>query len=261
VRHLALITLFALFSISARADAWSHTYPVSGKPEVAVNTADGDVEVTVGSSQQVDVRVITRGWTIQRDVQVTANASGNHIEIKVRKTSHLCFGICFQSIRVEVRVPRESDLDIHTDDGNVRADSVKGNLQFETGDGNVTLRELEGSLHADTGDGNVEVNGRFSTLNLRTGDGNIDAEVSAAPAAQGGWLLHTGDGHVNLKLPGDLGADLDAHSGDGDVHVDFEAVDLDKDKDKDNSFRGKINGGGISIQVRSGDGDIRVSKM
>jgi len=261
VRRFALVVLLALFSISARADEWSHTYPVSGKPEVAVNTDDGDVEVTVGSSQQVDVRVITRGWTIQRDVQVTANSSGNHVEIKVRKTSHVCFGMCFQSIRVEVRVPREADLDIHTDDGNVRAESVKGNLQLETGDGNLTLRDVEGSLHAETGDGNVDVSGRFSALNLHTGDGNIEAEVSATAAAQaqGGWLLRTGDGHVHLKLPSDLGADLDAHSGDGDVHVDFEAIDLDKDKD--NSFRGKLNGGGISIQVRSGDGDIRVSKM
>lgn len=259
MRHLALVLLLALFSISARADEWSHSYPVGGKPEVSVNTDDGDVDVQVGSSQQVDVRVITRGWEMQRDVQVTANSSGNHVEIKVRKISHVCFGMCFQSIRVEVRVPRESDLDIHTDDGNVRADNTKGNLQFETGDGDVTLRDVEGSVHADTGDGNVEVNGRFGALNLHTGDGNIEAEVNGASAPQSGWLLRSGDGHIRLKLPGDLGADLDAHSGDGDVHVDFPAADLDKDKD--NSFRGKINGGGVSIEVRTGDGDIHVQKM
>jgi hypothetical protein len=260
VRQLALIVLLALSSLAARADEWSHTYPVTGKPEVAVNANDGDVEVLVGSSQQVDVRVITRGWKIPDDVQVTANASGNHVEIKVHKISHVCFGICIQSIRVEVRVPREADLYIHTDDGNVRADSITGNLQIETGDGDVKLRDVEGSLHAETNDGNVDVNGRFSALNLHTGDGNIDAEVSATPGAQGGWLLRTGDGHVHLKLPSDLGAELDAHSGDGDVHVDFPGTD--RDKDKDNSFRGQINGGGaISIQVRSGDGDITVAKM
>src|SRR5579863_1827566 len=158
--------MLAFFSLSARADEWSHTYPVTGKPEVSINANDGDVEVLVGSSQQVDVRVITHGWRIQDDVQVTGNQSGNHVEIKLHKVSHVCFGICIQSLRVEVRVPRESDLEIHTDDGNVRTDSVKGNLQFETGDGNVTLHDVEGSLHADTGDGNVDVNGRFTALNL-----------------------------------------------------------------------------------------------
>ena len=260
MRQLTLIVLLALSSLAARADEWTHSYPVNGKPEIAVNANDGDVEVVVGSSQQVDVRVITRGWKIPDDVQVTANQSGNHVEIKLHKVSRGCFGICIQSLRVEVRVPRESDLDIHTDDGNVRADSVRGNMQFETGDGNLTLRDVEGSLHAETNDGNVDVEGRFSALNLHTGDGNIDAEATPTSAAQGGWLLRTGDGNVHLKLPDDLGAELDAHSGDGDVHVNFSGHD--RDKDKDNSFRGQINGGGaLSIEVRTGDGDITVAKL
>jgi hypothetical protein len=259
VRHLALVVLLALFSISARADEWSHTYPLTGKPDVAVDANDGDVEVLVGSSQQVEVRVITRGWKIKDDVQVRGNQSGNHVEIKLHKISHLCFGVCIQSIRVEVRVPRESDLNIHTDDGNVRVDNVRGNLQFETGDGDVRLRDVEGSLHADTHDGNVDVNGRFDLLNLHTGDGNIDAEVSAVSAPQPGWLLRSGDGNIRLRLPDNLGADLDAHSGDGEVHVGFPISA--SGGGNENSVRGKINGGGISIELRTGDGDIKVEKI
>jgi hypothetical protein len=259
VRQLALVVLLALFSISAHADEWSHTYPVTGKPDVSVDANDGDVEVSVGSSQQVDVRVITLGWKIKDDVQVTGNQSGNHVEIKLHKISHVCFGVCMQSIRVEVRVPRESDLNIHTDDGNVRVDSVRGNLQFETGDGDVRLRDVEGSLHADTHDGNVEVHGRFDLLNLHTGDGNIDAEVNAASSPQPGWLLRSGDGNIRLRLPDNLGADLDAHSGDGEVHVGFPITA--SSSGNENSVRGKINGGGISIELRTGDGDIKVEKI
>jgi Putative adhesin len=259
VRHLALVALLALFSLSARADEWSHSYPVTAKPEVTVNANDGDVEVSVGSSQQVDVRVITRGWKIKDDVQITGNQSGNHVEIKLRKTSNVCFGVCFQSIRVEVRLPRESDLNIHTDDGNVRVENVTGTLQFETGDGDVRLRDVEGSLHADTHDGNVEVNGRFNVLSLHTGDGNIDAEVGAATAPQSGWLLRSGDGNIRLKLADNLGADLDAHTGDGEVNVGFPVTA--SGVGKENSFRGKINGGGVSIELRTGDGDIKVEKM
>jgi len=259
VRHLALVALLALASVSARAEEWSHSYPVTAKPAVTVNANDGDVEVSVGSSQQVDVRVITRGWKIKDDVEVTGNQSGNRVEIKLHKISHVCFGVCLQSIRVEVRVPRESDLNIHTDDGNVRVDNIRGNLQFETGDGDVRLRDVEGSLHADTHDGNVEVNGRFDILSLHTGDGNIDAKVNAASAPQQGWLLRSGDGNIRLRLPDNLGADLDAHSGDGEVHVGFPITA--SGPGKDNSFRGKINGGGVSIELRTGDGDIQVEKM
>jgi hypothetical protein len=253
------VVLLALFSGSARADEWSHSYPVTGKPEVAVDANDGDVEVLVGSSQQVDVRVITHGWDLKNDVQVTGNQSGNHVEIKLHKTSHVCIGVCMQSIRVEVRVPRESDLNIHTEDGDVRADGVRGNLQFETGDGDVRLRDVEGSLHADSHDGNVDVSGRFEVLNLHTGDGNIDAEVNAASAPQPGWLLRSGDGNIRLRLPDDLGADLDAHSGDGEMHFGFPITA--SGIGKENSMRGKINGGGISIELRTGDGDIKVEKI
>ena len=259
MRHLALVVLLALVSASARADEWNHSYPVTGKPEVVVNANDGDVEVSVGSGQQVDVRVITRGWKIKDDVQVTGNQSGNHVEIKLHKISRVCFGVCVQSIRVEVRVPRESDLNIRTDDGNVRVDNVRGNLQFETGDGDVRVRDVEGSLHADTHDGNVEVHGRFDVLSLHTGDGNIDADVSAASAPQSGWMLRSGDGNIRLRLPDNFGADLGAHSGDGEIHVGFPITT--SRSGKENSVRGKINGGGISIELRTGDGDIKVEKM
>jgi DUF4097 and DUF4098 domain-containing protein YvlB len=150
-------------------------------------------------------------------------------------------------------------LNIHTDDGNVRVENVTGNLQFETGDGDVRLRDVEGSLHADTHDGNVEVNGRFNLLSLHTGDGNIDAEVGAATAPQSGWLMRSGDGNIRLKLPDNLGADLDAHTGDGEVNVGFPVTA--SGVGKENSFRGKINGGGVSIELRTGDGDIKVEKM
>ena len=93
MRHLALVALLALSSLSARADEWSHSYPVTAKPEVTVNANDGNVEVSVGSSQQVDVRVITRGWKIKDDIQITGNQSGNHVEIKLHKTSNVCFGV------------------------------------------------------------------------------------------------------------------------------------------------------------------------
>lgn len=259
MRNFALIALLALFSISARADEWSRSYPVTGKPEVVVDANDGDVEVMVGSSQLVDVRVTTQGGTIRDNVQITGNQSGNRVEIKLHKVAHTCVGLCIQSMRIEVRVPRESDLNVRTDDGNVSVDNVKGNLQFETADGEVSLRGVEGSVHADTHDGNVDVNGRFDVLNLHTGDGNIDAEVNAGSAPQPRWLLRSGDGNIRLKLPANLGADLDAQSGDGEIHVGFPISA--SGVGKENSMRGKINGGGISIELRTGDGDIKVEKI
>jgi DUF4097 and DUF4098 domain-containing protein YvlB len=258
VRYVTLAALLVLTASFARADEWQHKYPVTGKPEVYVDANDGDVEVATASSQQVGVRVITRGWKIDDDLKINATQSGNRIEIKLHRESKVCFGFCFQSIHVEIQVPRESDLELHSGDGNLRIDDVRGNFQLETNDGDIRLHEVEGALHANTHDGNIDVQGRFGMLNLRTSDGNIDARVSAAPSPQPSWSLHTGDGNIRLTLPDNFAANLDAHTGDGSVRVDFPITT--SGTTQDNAVRGKINGGGISIELQTSDGDIRVEK-
>jgi len=257
--RLVFLVVFTLLSALASAEEWSHNYPVSGKPEVVVDANDGDVEILTSSSQQVSVRVIAHGWKINDELHITGNQSGNRVEIRLQHPGKVCFGLCFQSIRVELRVPRESDLNVRTGDGNVRVNDVRGTLQLQTGDGDVRVRDVEGSLRAETNDGNVDVAGRFDVLNLRTGDGNVDAEIAASSTQQPGWMLRSGDGNIRLRLPDYFAADLDAHTGDGKVKVDFPI--MTSSSNKENAVRGRINGGGISIEVQSGDGDIRVEKM
>jgi hypothetical protein len=251
--------LLAFVSTQARAEEWEHSYPVTGKPEVVVDANDGDVEIVVGSSQQVEARVTAHGWKINQDLQVTGTQSGNRIELKIHHPNKGCFGLCFQSIRVELRVPGESDLNVHTGDGKVRTESIRGNLLLQTNDGDIQVRDAEGSLHAETHDGNVNVNGRFDFVSVHTGDGNVDTEVSSAPKPQPNWSFRTGDGNLRLRLPAEFAADLDAHTGDGHVNVDFPLTT--SGSTHGNSIRGKINGGGIPIELRSGDGNIEVEKI
>jgi len=258
VRHLTLIVLLVLASVLASAEEWQHTYAVSGKPNVVVDANDGDVEVATGSSQEVAVRVISHGWKINDELKINGTQSGNRVEIKLHRNNKVCFGFCFQSIRVEIRVPRESDLDLHSGDGNLNVKEVRGNLQLETNDGDIRVNDVEGLLHANTHDGNVDVEGRFAMLNVRTGDGNIDARVNASESPQPGWTLRSGDGNIRLELPGDFAADLDAHSGDGSVRVDIPITT--SGSIRDSAVRGKINGGGISIEIQTGDGDVRVER-
>jgi DUF4097 and DUF4098 domain-containing protein YvlB len=258
VHYLALAALLTLPAIAARADEWEHTYPVTARPEVAVDTNDGDVEVATGSSQQVRVRVTAQGWKINKDLTVTGAQSGNRVEIKLHRDDKVCIGFCFQSIRVEVTVPRESDLDLRSRDGNLRVNDVRGNLQLESNDGDIRLRNAEGLLHANTHDGNVSIDGRFDLLNIRTGDGNIDAKVSAGQSPQPGWTLRTSDGNIRLTLPDNFAADLNAHTGDGSIRVDFPMTK--SGSTEEHTARGKINGGGISIDLQTSDGDVRVEK-
>jgi Putative adhesin len=258
VRHLPLAVLLIFSAALARADEWEHSYPVTGKPEIVIAANAGDVEVAMASSQEVAVRVIAHGWKINDDLKITGTQSGNRVEIRLHRSDKACFGFCFASIKVEVRVPRESDLDLDSEDGNLRVDDVRGNFQLQTNDGDIRIRGAAGRLHANTHDGNIDVEGRFEMLNLRSGDGNIDAQVSAAQTPEPGWALRTGDGNIRLTLPDNFAADIEAHTGDGSVKVDFPMTSSGTNRESE--VRGKIKGGGISIQLQTGDGDVRVEK-
>jgi Putative adhesin len=261
VRNLAscLLTIVVLFSAMARAEEWEHTYPVTGTPEVIVDTNEGDVEVVVGSSQEVEARVVTHGWKLNDDLRIEASGTQNRIELRLHEKGKFCFGACFQSIHVQFRVPRQSELNVHTGDGNVRVDGVQGNQRIETNDGDIRLHDLEGSLRAHTHDGNVQVTGSFDLLELRTGDGDIDAEVNKSSAPKLGWTFRSGDGNVRLRLPNDFRADLSAQTGDGNISVGFQ---LDASELKsEHAVRGKINGGGTPIELHTGDGDISLERI
>jgi Putative adhesin len=95
-------------------------------------------------------------------------------------------------------------------------------------------------------------------LTLHSGDGNIDAEAEAGSKNTTGWNLHTGDGNIALRLPSDFAADLDAETGDGRVNIDLPLMTNESAKER--IVRGKINGGGSPLELRTGDGNIDLEK-
>src|ERR1700722_11316281 len=285
VRNFAAAILAAGIALAAsaapaRADQWSKKYQVNGRADLRVMTGDGDVIVTGTDQHQIDARVTANGWKISpSDVQIIESQSGNSvsIEVKVPHWGFSMFGGNHKSLRVVIGVPRDLDLNVRTGDGNVTALGVSGKIQFDTGDGNVTASNIkgdirihtgdghieghnfDGSLDANTGDGNLRVDGRFDALTLKTGDGNIEAQVGSGSKVASGWNLHSGDGRITLRVPSDLNATLDAHTGDGSITLDIPIQVFGSLSHS--SVRGKLNAGGPTLAISSGDGSIHIEKL
>jgi hypothetical protein len=257
-RFLVFAIMLAAAAVTARAQEWNKSFTVSGRPQIVVEADDGNVIVNAGAASQVAVRVQVIGWRLDDDVKVGASQSGNRIEITVRKRSGFAGLFGSHSIRITLSAPPESDLALHTKDGNVEISDIRGRQQLRTGDGNITLRGVEGAVSCDTGDGNIHAEGRFDEFNARTGDGNIDARVRAGSKMSGGWSISTGDGNVRLELPSSLAANLDAHTGDGHVRSDLPLTVSGSMSER--AIRGQLNSGGPTLEVRTGDGDIRLVK-
>lgn len=267
-RAVALVFVAALTpAVLSHAEEWRKTYTIAGKPELRVETNDASVHLEVWERQEIEARVVTRGYGLavvggqeEGGVRVREEQSGDRVDLNVRVPSyHWSIGVNTRSVRIELRVPRQGSFDVRTSDGNIEASGVKGDIRLSSGDGHIEADQLEGALRAQSGDGHMRIRGRFEQLALETGDGHIDAAVDPGSAMSAPWTMHTGDGNVQLRLPQDFAADLDAHTGDGHVTVDFPiAVSGTVSK---SDVRGKMNGGGRLLRIHTGDGSIHIEKL
>lgn len=131
-------------------------------------------------------------------------------------------------------------------------------MDLSSGDGSETLHGVEGKLHAHTGDGHIEADGRFDVLDLKTGDGHLSVRATQGSTVADDWTLQTGDGSVEVEVPENFAADLYLRTGDG--HIDVNAPMTTVGRIKENDVHGKLNGGGKSITVHTGDGSISIRK-
>ena len=260
------------------AEEVAKTFTVTGHANVKVSTDDGSVRVSTGDIKQVEIRVIYTGYKLDKDLHVSTMQSGDSVEVEA-KTSGGGFwnwGVRHSSLRVEVHMPKDADLTVGTGDGSVEAESINGNLDVKTGDGHIAVqgakgtirlhtgdgsieaRELDGSADVTTGDGHVNLDGRFDTLNIKTGDGSVTARVHGGSKVASGWSIHTGDGSIDLDLPGEMQANLDVSTNDG--HISMGIPVLVEGTLSTTKITGKMNGGGAPIVVRTGDGSIHLNK-
>jgi hypothetical protein len=260
------------------ADEVTKTFTVSGRAHVKVETDDGAVRVSTGDIKQVEIRVVYTGYKLDKDLHVSTDQSGDSVGVIARTSggNFWSWGVRHSSLRVEVHMPKDADLNVRAGDGSVEADSIngsvdittgdgsitvqgaRGTLRFHTGDGHIEARGLDGNVDASSGDGHINLEGRFDGLNIRTGDGSVTARAVAGSKVATSWSIHTGDGSVDLELPGDLQANLDASTHDG--HISSGLQMTVEGSFSSSSIHGKLNGGGPSLTIQTGDGSIHLSK-
>ena len=282
---------------TAAPDEWTKSFKLERTAKLRVDTSDANIRVSACDCSTVEARVTTQGWTIGGDgINISDRQTGDQIDIEVRFPRQV-FQMNWRNRRVdiEIRVPRDADLDLHTGDGNVDVSGVKGTLLLRSGDGNIHLSELEGTLKADTGDGNIDmrnvrgdltlhtgdgnidvmgidgslraetgdgrvrVSGRFDVLDLKTGDGGIDARASEGSRLETNWRLNTGDGNLTLRLPGTIAANVELETNDGSIDFDMPVTVMGRQGKRE--VHGQINGGGKLLSLKTGDGSIRLEKQ
>jgi hypothetical protein len=246
----------------ARAEQWSKTFTLSGKPDLRVATSDAHIRVDTWDQNTIEVRVTTEGWKIgESGVKVVDRQSGDSVELEVRLPRNVCIVCIHPPSRravVEIHMPREGRVNLHTSDGSIRLANFKGNMDLQSSDGAVEVEGVDGTLKAQASDGHIKIAGRFDSLQLSSGDGRIEARALAGSSISSSWYLHSGDGSVTVQLPEAFAADVELHTGDGHISLDL-PVSVQGQLGH-NEIHGKLNGGGNLLTIHTGDGSIRLER-
>ena len=267
----AILALAALPALAAEA-TFERTLNVSGRVDLSVATGSGNIHITRGAGNQVHIfGKVKSSWggSEQRVKEIAAyppiEQTGNIIRIGGHHEN-----LHNISIDYEIQAPENAFLEASSGSGNVTVEGVGEHAKISPGSGNIHATGLhggfsvstgsgdifaeqsgEGDVKAQTGSGDVEL--RNLRGGLRAGTGSGDIKVGGTPSAD--WKLETGSGDVEFWA-GNAGMTLDASTGSGNIHTDREMVT--QGSQGRHHITGKINGGGPTVRIETGSGDIRV---
>jgi hypothetical protein len=269
----ALALTLATLPAFALEETFERTLSVSGQATLHVSTGSGNIHISQGSDNQVHiVGHVKSGWggSSERVHQIATNPpieqTGSILRIgQMHENLHNI------SIDYEIKAPAKSILDASSGSGDVEDDGVGMNARLNTGSGNIHAKGLSDSFSVETGSGDIYAEQTGSgDVKAHTGSGNIElrnisggvrAETGSGDIKLGGqpksdWHLTTGSGSAELWLDKSPFT-LDASTGSGDISTDKEMM-VQGSFQSHHHVSGKVNGGGPTIKVETGSGDIRI---
>jgi DUF4097 and DUF4098 domain-containing protein YvlB len=285
---LALLMTSYGFAQGQVADDIARSFQVKGRTLVMVKNVDGRIRIISGTQPEVNIRaskeVLRAGSQDEArraaaEVEIRLEQFGNRVEIEAKYPKQWNFFGLKPKVLVhfEVVAPAASDLEVRNVDGSLTAEGFDGHIDLVTVDGSLTARQCSGTIAARTVDGSLELrnvhgdisarttdgklsmDGVFQTLEAQSTDGSIDITVEPGSKMGGEWTVRSTDGSINIELPKDFSADLEARAGDGQIKCDY-PVTISGSVDK-HRLIGKINGGGSLLKVQSSDGSINITKF
>ena len=233
----AIVTLVLLTVLSSAALAETrkeYRYTVSANANISVETQYGSITVMPGSSDEVVVTATLKS----DDVEVDQQQNGNRIDIE----SHLLRGLNQQAGQVdyELQVPPDATVNLHSSNGPLSVERLKGDITLEGSDALVNVRNVEnGHVHVRTMSGPITLTDvRNGHVEIASISGDIKLKSVSGPLVQAstgsGKIIYDGDfgsggnyrftthnGDIEALVPVDVSADFRAHSMLGRVHHDF----------------------------------------
>ena len=150
------------------------------------------------------------------------------------------------SVSYEIRAPRNSNLLLRAKNGGISVKSIDGDIDVNTVNGGVSIADAAGTVRG------------------KTTNGGLNVQLVGAGWKGSGLDLETTNGGVNLSLPSNFAANVEAGTVNGGFSSDFPGLQVEKRADhqygpQPKKVAASINGGGAQVRVVTTNGGIRIN--
>lgn len=214
------------------------------------------VEYRIMVPEKYDARLTTAGGSIEvgdLEGRVDAETAGGSMKfgrIKGPVNGTTAGG----SVRLQGCIGK---ADIRTAGGSITIGDVDGDVEARTAGGSIKIDRAKGTVDAETSGGSIRVEEVMGAINASTSGGSVTAYITEQPKSD--CRLTTSAGGVIVYLKDGISLDVDAKAGWGTVISEFNMSDVTK-RDDESMLRGKINGGGPELYLRTSSGKIRIER-
>jgi DUF4097 and DUF4098 domain-containing protein YvlB len=278
-QRVGTVVAVAVASLSSLASAQNNKefkYTVGPGASVTINNEYGPISVKPSSNNQVIVTA-----TLQSaKVEVDETRNGDRVQLK----SHLLPGATAanRSVDYQVQVPAGTMVTIHSTNGPLHAEQLRGDVTREGDSAPVEVRDISNAhVHINTLNGpitltnirfgHVEVNSIGGDINLMSVTGPFVAATSTTGKISyngdfgvgGDYKMSTHTGNIEAVVPADASVDVTARSVRGDVENDFPLRPKSHTTflpQKGRSFVGVAGQAASSVLLRTFSGKIRLKK-
>jgi beta-lactamase regulating signal transducer with metallopeptidase domain len=244
----------------------ARSFTVAAGGKLLVEADEGNVKVATWDKETVQVIVEQKGPGLTEFLShhsISMTQEGQEVHVKAIGDAWLSSHHPDVKVEYKIMIPVKLDGELRTGAGNIEVARTGGIIDVTTGAGNINLAETDGQASSRTGAGNIDISDSRAKVTARTGDGNIDVHAFSGPSieAKTGMgnidadvlnqiknesMFHTGMGNISVTIKATLAVNLEAATGMGRVKSPFRM--------------GALNGGGPSLSIKSGEGDIEIKK-
>jgi len=275
------------------------TFKMKSGGSITIIGDEGTIKISSWDKQEVYLKITKRVWDrnsrraeeIMENLEVEIEHSGNRLYIReIDVHEHFRFSNIFHSdkwrrhsehqVDYDLKVPREINLKIENDEGNVEISEITGSLRLRLDEGDLVCKNVRGAsstLFVNIDEGSVRLSDcEFATIDLESDEGDFilnglvikdgdlqsdegDIEADFSLLADGRCKMRTDEGDIFILVPEDFNAQLRFQAREGRIRTDF-PVSVKRWGDEGEKLDDVLGEGSARLSVSTEEGNITLKK-